>query len=311
MTPFYKNGNIWVIGSFDAFPAGTCKRLIYPGSNIIHVLTTDEPERLIVRGTYNQFCGANGVAYASLAAFKAATDGFFIKTLDVAGISADELAALDGAATPSALNVFATINDFPTVLAGVAAEVVVDADTFNLIKSVGGALKKITWANIKATLKTYFDTLYQGKFTVDQAGALAGAAAPTALNPFATIADIPADELTATQKAALLAIGAYYTPGITSGTTNAGGTLVSVLMSKAMTDPSANPADFTLKVGGVGVAINGVALNVDTVTIEITPTVPIVNGNVVTLDIAKGNVASAQGVLLEAVTAQAITNIVP
>jgi hypothetical protein len=38
----------------------------------------------------------------------------------------------------------------------------VDADTFALIDSAASnVLKKVTWANIKATLKTYFDTLYQ------------------------------------------------------------------------------------------------------------------------------------------------------
>lgn len=37
----------------------------------------------------------------------------------------------------------------------------VDADTVGLIDSAASnALKKLSWANIKATLKTYFDTLY-------------------------------------------------------------------------------------------------------------------------------------------------------
>lgn len=38
----------------------------------------------------------------------------------------------------------------------------VDADVLGLIDSAAGnVLKKLTWANLKATLKTYFDTLYQ------------------------------------------------------------------------------------------------------------------------------------------------------
>jgi hypothetical protein len=43
----------------------------------------------------------------------------------------------------------------------------VDADTMGLIDSAASnVLKKVTWANIKATLKTYFDTLYGGAITI-------------------------------------------------------------------------------------------------------------------------------------------------
>jgi len=43
----------------------------------------------------------------------------------------------------------------------VAAAAVADADKFGFWQAAGSALKSITWSNIKATLKTYFDTLYR------------------------------------------------------------------------------------------------------------------------------------------------------
>lgn len=48
-----------------------------------------------------------------------------------------------------------------TIVAATAKTTPVDADTMPLIDSAASnVLKKVTWANIKATLKTYFDTLY-------------------------------------------------------------------------------------------------------------------------------------------------------
>ena len=53
------------------------------------------------------------------------------------------------------------VNVGSSIHGAAAKDTPVDADTMPLIDSAAAnVLKKVTWANIKATLKTYFDTLY-------------------------------------------------------------------------------------------------------------------------------------------------------
>lgn len=47
-----------------------------------------------------------------------------------------------------------------TVHAAPSKATPVDADEIGIWDSITGLLRKLTWANLKATLKTYFDTLY-------------------------------------------------------------------------------------------------------------------------------------------------------
>ena len=58
----------------------------------------------------------------------------------------------------------------PAIHAATNKTTPVDADEFAIWDSVSGLLNHVTWANIKATLKTYFDTIY---------AALAGSATQT------------------------------------------------------------------------------------------------------------------------------------
>jgi hypothetical protein len=123
-----------------------------------------------------------GVAITTDAATDTVTIGTTAATTSVAGhMSAADKTKLDGISASA--DVTSATNVGSAIHGATAKTTPVDADTMPLIDSAASnVLKKVTWANIKATLKTYFDTLY----------ALAGhvhSAATTSVAGFLSAAD--------------------------------------------------------------------------------------------------------------------------
>lgn len=104
------------------------------------------------------------------ALIKESSDDFDVKWAAASGITPDERTKLAGIETGA--------DKTATAVHGAAAKATpADADEFGYANSAGSwGLAKLTWANIKAELKTYFDGIYA---TVAQ-GARADAALPKA-----------------------------------------------------------------------------------------------------------------------------------
>lgn len=78
---FYKDGNVWVLGDM-VVPAGSLMRrdCVDGTVELLRYSDTDKDGLYTIAiGRYGDFCDASGVAYASMEAFKAATNDFFVK----------------------------------------------------------------------------------------------------------------------------------------------------------------------------------------------------------------------------------------
>lgn len=95
-----------------------------------------------------------------------------------------------------------------------SADTLADADEMGFWQTAGSALKKITWANIKAALKTYFDTLYK---TITSDGWIA----LTATTDFSTTAASTSTATMNTDQTANIAVG-YELRYTTGGTVRYG-----------------------------------------------------------------------------------------
>jgi len=101
-----------------------------------------------------------GTCFVSNGAYNASVNQDFVTT------STDEQVvrvALSSSGTPIRVNLGIpayNLITLGTTLQTAASDTPLDADTFNFYDAVDSILKKVSWTNIKSTLKTYFDTIY-------------------------------------------------------------------------------------------------------------------------------------------------------
>jgi hypothetical protein len=75
MNKFYKDGDVWVVMDYDNLPARSCTREINPRTGMIKIQKLNGD--VIAQGLPTEFTDKYGNHYASLAAFKKATNEFF------------------------------------------------------------------------------------------------------------------------------------------------------------------------------------------------------------------------------------------
>ena len=158
-------------------------------------------------------------------------------------------------AIESAMAVAEAVNiTAPIIAASTSKTTPVDADVLPILDSAAAnILKKVTWVNIKATLKTYFDTLYAAAGSYQEAGSYAASGANADITSLTalTAGGLPDNSVLTADIANAQVTPAKLSQPFTSGT--------------AITTTSGTSHDFTsipswvsrMAVSGSGVSTNG------------------------------------------------------
>ena len=174
------SGLTWVITGDDPTQLSDWTSLSYPGAPVLSVNGQSGVVTLAaadVGAAPIAHVGAGGTAHADAIAAGAAgfmTGADKTKLDAISGTNTGDQSSVTGnAGTATALETARTIDGqsfdgsanitviAPGTNAAASKTTPVDADQLPLVDSAASnVLKKLTWANIKATLKTYFDTIY-------------------------------------------------------------------------------------------------------------------------------------------------------